>query len=317
MRKIITIALCLIATFALQCKKEEAATDTALTDSTVTGTIVSGTAAPGTPPTAFRLTTTPVTVVFEGMVAHVLGGGVTRAIIPRVTGHPRTLIMPVSVKTDFEAAFGTTCGGSCSAVIDGHAFRVVDMAGNPSSSAFMPSFTFTRAVTKLSAVPSAEAPFASAADLVPDISEPGPKPASVVAGFFELIGGKGNAVAFSCGAKFQGQAVFDFFAKSVEVRFDMPAGGAKLQVLKPAHNGDWTRAATINLPAAGITITVDNDLKNSLMSHFDNYAMLSIKTSSGGGMVNLPDVVVDPSTEPFCDFGGLGGRPGCSNSQFP
>lgn len=316
MRKFGAIALCLIAVFTLQCKKEETATDTAATDTAVSNINAGDTAGTAATFNERGVAATSVTVVFEGMITHVLDGGVMRAIIPRIEDkndpsktHPRTLIMPISVKEDFEAAFGTTCSGSCSAVIDGHAFRIVDKDGNPSRLEFDPTFAFRNFVTKLSTIP--DTPFASSNNFLRAVFAPGP-PAigSLVAGFFELAGGKGYAVPFNCGAQFEGQTSFAFFAKSVEVVFP---DGAILQVLKYPVS-DWTKAANIKLPA-GKSFTVDNDLKHSKMSHFGKYIVL--KDPSSGGPASLRDVIVEGGTESDCNFLGYGGRPGCSNSQFP
>ncbi|HUR81186.1 MAG TPA: hypothetical protein VM733_10490 [Thermoanaerobaculia bacterium] len=258
-------------------------------------------------------TTTPaqptnVTVGFEGMIVHVLGGGVTRAIVPRLGDHQMTITLPASTKADVERIFAPLkCPSVCDVPIDGVAFRIVDGAGRPSPKPFVAGADFSAIVTRLSQVPSPYRPFEKKEDLVPEIFADAPSENNIVAGYFELGGGVGSAKAFSCTARFEGQSTPSQFPSRVDVAYAMK-GGAKLQVLKAGHR-DWE---TIDLREPDVRIAVKNDLPNASMNHFDMYALLSNKRVDGG-FVDLPEVMIDGGRCISAAFG----VPGCSESSWP
>ena len=260
--------------------------------------------------TAARSVAPDLRVEFHGVVAHVLAGGVTRAIIPRVPGHSMKIIFPGKMKTEIQSAFGVTCSSTCEVPFNEFALQIVDSSG-ATGAAFNPSPNFKSIVTHLKAVPSAEKPFDTKADLVDDIFKD-PQKGSVVAGFFELAGGDGDAAAWSCGAHFVGETPFYDFPSGVNVDFKLSTG-SKLQVMKAVASGTptWTDVATLTGP---LTFIVDNDLPSSTGSHFNAFALLSKKkVAATGKPVDLPDVMTDGTT---C-IPGAGDVPGCSNSQWP
>jgi len=250
---------------------------------------------------------TNVIVAFEGMIVHVLGGGVTRAIVPRMSGHQLTITLPASTKEDVERIFAPLqCPTVCDVPIDGVAFRIVDGSGQPSQTAFTPGAEFQSIVTKLSDVPSPEQPFATQSDLVPEIFSTGPVANNLVAGYFELAGGTATTDAFGCGARFEGTSAFAAFPSKVDVLFTMQ--GAKLQVMK-AGTTQWEDIA---LSGPIVKIAVKNDIPDSNMSHFDMYALLSTKRVNGN-VIDLPEI----QTDGMSCISPAGGVPGCSQSQWP
>lgn len=249
-----------------------------------------------------------VLVAFEGMIVHVLGGGVTRAIVPRLPGHQLTLTLPASAKTDVERIFAPLrCPTVCDVPIDGVAFRIVDLGGQMPARPFVASADFERIVTRLSTLPSEEKPFAAKEDLVPEIFAASPLPESIVAGFFELAGGVGTTEPFTCPARFEGTSEYLAFPSKVDVLYAMPQG-AKLQARRAGSNS-WDDIA---LSGPLVRIAVKNDIPDALMSHFDMLAALSMKRK-GGGFINLPDIHTDGTN---C-IAAAAGVPGCSNSQWP
>lgn len=259
-------------------------------------------------PAAGAAASSTVLVAFEGMIVHVLGGGVSRAVVPRLSGHQRTMTLPPSARKDVERIFAPLrCPTVCDVPIDGVAFRIAGTDGQPLSGPFTPSQEFTSIVTKLSEVPSPEQPFATKEDLVPEVFADSPVANNIVAGFFELAGGAGTTEAFACGARFAGQSVFKPFPSTVEVLYTLP-DGVVLQVRK-AGSAQWE---SISLEGPLVKIAVRNDIPDSNMSHFDMYAMLSTKRSNGG-FVDLPEIDTDGSR---C-ISPAGGIPGCANSVWP
>jgi hypothetical protein len=251
---------------------------------------------------------TEVTVGFEGMIVHVLGGGVTRAIVPRLGDHQMTITLPASTKADVERIFAPLkCPTVCDVPIDGVAFRIVDGSGQPPRNPFVAGADFNAIVTKLSQVPSPYRPFEKKEDLVPEIFADGPTANNIVAGYFELAGGVGSAKAFSCTARFEGQSTPSQFPSRVDVAYAMK-NGAKLQVLKAGHD-EWQ---TIDLHEPHVKIAVKNDLPDASMNHFDMYALLSNKRVDGG-FVDLPEVMIDGGRCISAAFG----VPGCSESAWP
>ncbi len=251
---------------------------------------------------------TEVLVAFEGMIVHVLGGGVSRAVVPRLAGHQMTITLPPSTRTDVERIFAPlTCPTVCDVPIDGVAFRIAGADGQPPAGSFAASPEFTNIVTRLSEVPSPEKPFATKEDLISEIFADGPVANGIIAGFFELAGGAGTTEAFACGARFAGQTAFKAFPSIVEVVYSMPEG-AILQVRK-AGSAKWD---SISLSGPVVKIAVRNDIPDSNMSHFDMYTMLSTKRSNGG-FVDLPEI----STDGARCISPAGGIPGCSNSAWP
>lgn len=259
--------------------------------------------------TASTATSTEVLVTFEGIVVHVLGGGVTRAIVPRLAGHQMTITLPPSTKADVERIFSPLkCPTVCDVPIDGLAFRIVGADGRPPSTPFTASPEFTNVVTKLSEIPAPEQPFATKEDLVPEIFADAPVAHNIIAGYFELDGGTATTDVFACGAKFDGQKDFKAFPLKVDVLYTM-SKGAVLQVRK-AGNTNW-EDIPLNGPFA--RISVRNDLPDSNMSHFDMLSMLSTKRDARGGFVDLPEIHTD-GTRCISPAGGL---PGCTNSAWP
>jgi hypothetical protein len=264
---------------------------------------------PASRTTASTATSTEVLVSFEGIVVHVLGGGVTRAIVPRLAGHQMTITLPPSTKADVERIFSPLkCPTVCDVPIDGLAFRVVGADGRPAPKPFTASPEFTSVVTRLSEIPAPEKPFATKEDLVPEIFAEGPVAHNIIAGYFELNGGTATTDAFACGAKFDGQKEFKAFPLKVDVVYTMN-DGAVLQVLK-AGSSKWEE---IPLNGPLTKIAVRNDLPDSNMSHFDMLAMLSTKRDAQGGFVDLPEIKTD-GTRCISPAGGL---PGCTNSAWP
>lgn len=247
-----------------------------------------------------------VHVSFEGMVVHVVGGGVTRAVVPRFDGHQMTITLPASAKRDVERIFAPLeCSAVCDVPIDGLAFRIADASGKPLARVFERTNGFRDNVTNLSAVPSADRPFEKKEDLHPDIFASMPVVDSVVAGYFELAGGVGTAEPFRCGARFEGSAANTAFPAKVNV--DFPSG-AMLQVLR-AGSSEWQDLA---IDGPRVEIAVRNDVPDPDPSHFDMYAMLSVKRKDGR-TIDLPRVQMDGSP---C-IAPAGGIPGCSNSAWP
>jgi hypothetical protein len=251
---------------------------------------------------------TDVVVSFEGMIVHVLGGGVTRAIVPRLSGHQMTLTLPGSAKEDVERVFAPLrCPTVCDVPIDGVAFRIVDGEGRASAAPFVPNADFDAIVTKLSAIPSPHKPFEKKEDLVPEIFADAPVANGIVAGYFELAGGTGTVEAFACGGRFAGQTGYSAFPSKVDVLYRMQ-GGARLQVRK-AGSDTWEEIA---LGGPIVKLAVRNDIPDSRMSHFDMYALLSTKRVDGR-IVDLPEITTDGRN---C-VAPAGGIPGCSESSWP
>lgn len=251
---------------------------------------------------------TDVIVAFEGMIVHVLGGGVTRAIVPRMSGHQMTITLPPSTKADVERIFAPLkCPTVCDVPIDGVAFRIVDSNGQQASTPFVPNADFQAIVTRLSEVPAPEQPFATKDDLIPEIFAGGPIANSLVAGYFELAGGTATTEAFGCAAKFDGSTAFTAFPSKVDVLYAMP-NGARLQVQK-AGSDRWEEIV-LNGPI--VKIAVKNDIPDSNMSHFDMYALLSTKRVDGN-IIDLPEIRTDGRR---C-ISPAGGVPGCSQSAWP
>lgn len=249
-----------------------------------------------------------VIVSFEGLIVHVLGGGVTRAIIPRMAGHQMTITLPPSAKADVERVFAPlTCPTVCDVPIDGVAFRIANAYGQPVNTPFTANADFQSIVTHLSQVPAANAPFATADDLIPEIFADRPLANSLVAGYFELAGGTATTEAFGCGGRFAGSDAFTAFPSKADVLYSMP-DGAVLQV-RQAGSDQWE---TIALSGPVVKIAVKNDLPDSNMSHFDMYAMLSTKRVNGQ-IVDLPEIQTDGRR---C-ISPAGVVPGCSQSQWP
>ncbi|MEO8378870.1 MAG: hypothetical protein ABI779_04320 [Acidobacteriota bacterium] len=251
---------------------------------------------------------TNVIVAFEGLIVHVLGGGITRAIVPRMPGHQMTITLPPSAKTDVERIFAPLkCPTVCDVPIDGLAFRIADAQGQPVTAPFTANNDFQSIVTHLSEVPSPDQPFATTDDLIPEIFADHPYTDSLIAGYFELAGGTASTEAFGCGARFDGNSGYVAFPSKVNVLYTVP-NGAMLQVLK-AGSDQWE---DIVLNGRMVTIGVKNDLPDSNMSHFDMYAVLS-KKRVNGGFVDLPEIHTDGRR---C-ISPAGGLPGCSQSQWP
>ncbi len=250
-----------------------------------------------------------VRVKFEGLVTHVLGDGVERAVVLRVPSHPGTISLPASMKSALETALGSTgnvsCGSTCEVTMDGLAFRIVDSAGNPGGN-FRKDQSFSDYVTKLKDVPAPSDLF-SRSNLHDEIFASAP-PQSHPAfhGYFELGGGVGYATRFKCDGIFRGYSNARPFPRKVYADFDLGPGQI-LEVRTPTSS-DWIRVA--ELPD-GEQLTISNDVYNSV-SHFDHYACLS-KISQNGQCVKLPEVVkADPNcTQPHADVLG------CSNSTWP
>jgi hypothetical protein len=315
--KCIHFALALLCLLPFACKRGE----TPVTSDTATTTLVTTSTEPETARftektsfetlTATRSVATGLRVQFRGVVTHVLAEGVERAVVPRVPGHARKIFFPGSMKTDIERTFGVTCSSICEVPFDGFALQIVDASGAVGA-AFDSSPKFKSIVTHLKAVPTTEKPFDAKADLNDDVFAADPKKGSVVAGYFELAGGKGDAAAWSCPAHFVGEMTYYDWPSAVNVDFKL-AAGSKLQVKMAVASGSatWTDVATLT---GTPTFIVDNDLPTSKVSHFDSYALLSKKTAAGtSNPVNLPDVVTD-GTQCIPSFGDV---PGCSNSQWP
>jgi hypothetical protein len=257
---------------------------------------------------ASSATSTEVLVAFEGMIVHVLGGGVTRAIVPRLAGHQMTITLPPSTRDDVERIFAPLkCPTVCDVPIDGVAFRIAGADGQPAAKPFTASAEFSTIVTRLSEVPGPGKPFETKEDLVAEIFADAPVANNLVAGFFELAGGTGTTEVFACAAKFAGDSAYKAFPSRVDVVYSMPKG-AVLQVRK-AGSTNWENIA---LDGPLSKITVRNDIPDSNMSHFDMYAMLSRKRADGR-YIDLPEIQTDGSR---C-ISPAGGIPGCSNSAWP
>jgi hypothetical protein len=246
-----------------------------------------------------------VHVSFEGMIVHVVGGGVTRAVVPRFDGHQMTITLPASAKRDVERIFQVECSAVCDVPIDGLAFRIADASGKPLKRAFERTDGFRDNVTSLSAVPSPDKPFEKKEDLHADIFASVPVANSVVAGYFELAGGIGTAEPFRCAARFEGAATDTAFPAKVNVDFP---NGATLQVLR-AGSREWQNIA---LDGPRVEIAVRNDIPDPDPSHFDMYALLSVKRKNGR-LIDLPHVTMNGSPCIVAAFG----IPGCTNSSWP
>jgi hypothetical protein len=309
--------LCVVVLLSTACKKNE--TETTDTSNTTTNT---------------DTTTTPtedahaisVDVEYVGLVCQVWDksqAGVERAIVLRTPrGGPRQHNMNIGLprvsKADVDKLglpinpIGECPAGStCNVLMDGLAFRFVDSAGNPLASAFEPNDNFKNFVTHLSTVPHKDKPFEKKSSLVDAVFSPTPKANDpVVAGWFELTGGKGDAEPFACKGKFKNDANDQDFVKVAKVTFTLPEG-AKLQVFK-AGDTQWRN---ITIPTSRFAITVDNDATDPMnVSHFHEYARLNRSS------VVLPEVEIADTQDCLGDTTttiGIDGVPGCSNSAWP
>jgi len=306
--KIIGAALAALCLLLVSCKKEAPTnqTDTATTSTRVTATPKTDTAARGSSTTSRFTAATELTVHFTGMIVFVLSNGVERAVPLRVSGHKLEIAFPKDMETEFEKVFKPRkCGIECVLPFDNQAFRIVDASNTPLTAPFDPSSTFKSTVTHLTKVPLP----ASAADtfkvgnIKSDVFAK-PKKSTLMGGFFELAGGKGEVTPFTCKAHFgTDMSTSQSFPRLVTVKFALPSD-AKLQVNQ--GGAGWVDLVTLTKLPSPLSFTVDNNMKTKV-SHFDNYALLSKKK------VNLPDVNLDDKD---C-VEASGDVPGCSDSQWP
>lgn len=309
-------ALCVVVLLSIACKKNE--TETTDTSSTSTNT--------DTTATTEDARAISVDVKFVGLVCQVWDksqAGVERAIVLRTPRsgemqHNMNIGLPRESKADVDKLelpinpIGQCpTDSTCNVLMDGLALRFVDSAGDPLASAFEPNNNFKNFVTHLSTVPHKDKPFEKKSSLVDAVFSPTPKANDpVVAGWFELAGGKGDAEAFACKGKFKNDASDQDFVKVAKVTFALPEG-AKLQVFK-AGDTQWRN---ITIPTSRFAITVDNDATMSMnVSHFHEYARLNRNS------VVLPEVEIADTQDCLGDTTTTirrDGVPGCSNSAWP
>ncbi|MGA8807975.1 MAG: hypothetical protein WB973_08860 [Thermoanaerobaculia bacterium] len=276
-------------------------------------------------------TTVKAKVDFVGLVCHIWDkreAGVERAIVLRTPTsgplhHKMTIGLPpeskadvVKLKLPIDPVGKCPDGSTCSVLMDGVAFQFVDADGKPLGAAFVPNQNFKDFVTHLSAVPHAANPFEKKENLIDAVFDTVPqKNDPVVAGWFALAGGNGDASKFFCKGKFEGDSEEHDFVDHATVTFTIPKGG-RLQ----AFLGGDTQWRDIAIPASDFDITVDNDAATHLFaSHFGEYARLHKKKDSAEPELHLPTVVI-ANTQICTDTTttiGVDAVPGCSNSSWP
>jgi hypothetical protein len=270
-------------------------------------------------------------VDFIGLVCHIWNkqeAGVERAIVLRTPPsgpmhHKMVIGLPLQSKADvlklklpIDPDDKCPDGSTCSVLIDGLAFRFADRDGNPLGTPFSPNANFTNFVTHLRAVPHPDHPFDKKGDLIDAVFDAAPKANDpVVAGWFELAGGQGDAEPYLCKGKFEGEASEQDFVKVAKLTFTIPIGG-KLQVFI-ANDTQWRDIA---IPTSDFAITVDNDAAISTQtSHFGMYARLHKKKNPNEPDIHLPAVVVAniQTCAPKTNTIGVDAVPGCSDSGWP
>jgi hypothetical protein len=270
-------------------------------------------------------------VSFVGLVCHIWEkreAGVERAIVLRTPPngslhHSMTIGLPpeskadvVKLKLSIDPVGKCPDGSTCSVLMDGVAFQFVDADGKPLAPPFAPDANFTNFVTHLKAVPHPAHPFEKKENLIDAVFDATPrKNDPVVAGWFALAGGKGDASNFPCKGKFEGDAEERDFVDHAFVTFTIPKGG-RLQAFL-AGDTQWRDIA---IPASDFDIVVNNDVATgSRASHFGEYARLHKKKASAEPELHLPEVVIANTQACFdtTTTSGLGTVPGCSNSAWP
>lgn len=245
-----------------------------------------------------------VAISFKGIVVHVLEpGGVQRAVIPRVSGHDATILLPAAMENAIRNKNLTilgTCGATCEVDIDGFALRVYNPAV-PAPGPFVPSSDFTTLVPSLSKVQfngkPTDRPFRAKANWVRDVFSD-PRAGSVVRGYVELNGATGTSTRFGCTARWDYESSLYPWSKVVTATYPVSAG-TKLQVRR-AGPSNWEDLGDL---AGGQTLRVDNDTVGT-SDHVQNLKKLLVKPR------DLPRIV----TQGDC---GAAGVPGCSNSTWP
>jgi hypothetical protein len=317
-------ALSVLALLSTACSKQP--TEIAATDSTHTATTDSSVR--DTSGIQRETTGLTVKVSFVGLVCHIWDkreAGVERAIVLRtpVSGsmhHNRTIGLPPESKPDVVRLNlpieNCPDRSTCTVRVDGLAFRFVDVNGTPPSARFSPNANFTNFVTHLKDVPHAAHPFENKSNLIDAVFDPTPKSNDpVVAGWFELAGGRGDADKFLCQGKFEGEQGGHDFVQIARVTFALPTG-AKLQVFK-AGDSQWRDIA---IPSSSFEMTLDNDAATPMhVSHFEMYAKLHKKMHPQDPDIVLPRVVLADNNTclPRTSTAGEDAVPGCSNSSWP